>query len=189
MTMNIRTTSSRRRNPPSRGASWLRRPSAAGAELEFGRFRVVLRRRQLLADGFPVELGMRAFDILMVLLEADGALVTKGELLSRVWPGIIVTEENVKLQISTLRKALGADRDLILTECGRGYRFTGVLRADTRLEGCRPMPSERRSAPSLTLPRARGRQGWAVHSCRHSLQCSVNSSRALTGEDFAVSAQ
>jgi DNA-binding winged helix-turn-helix (wHTH) protein len=44
-------------------------------------------RRQLLADGVPVELGTRAFDLLLALLEADGSLVTKEELMSCVWPG------------------------------------------------------------------------------------------------------
>ena len=94
------------------------------AALLFGRFRVLLRQRQLLADGVPVELGTRAFDLLLVLLEADGSLVSKEELLSRVWPGIVVSEENLKVQVSALRKALGADRDVIRTEFGRGYRFT-----------------------------------------------------------------
>ena len=103
--------------------------ATAGEFLEFGRFRVLLRRRQLLADGVPVELGTRAFDLLLVLLEADGSLVTKEELMTRVWPGIIVSEENIKLQVSVLRKALGADRDFIHTEFRRGYRFTGVLRS------------------------------------------------------------
>ena len=60
--------------------------SAADATLEFGRFRLLTRRRQLLADGVPVELGTRAIDLLMVLIEADGALVTRDELLARVWP-------------------------------------------------------------------------------------------------------
>jgi DNA-binding response OmpR family regulator len=110
MTMNIRPTSSRRRNALPHGASWSRRQTGASADLEFGRFRVLLRRRQLLADGVPVELGTRAFDLLLVLLEADGALVTKEELLSRVWAGIVVSEENVKFQVAALRKALGADR-------------------------------------------------------------------------------
>jgi DNA-binding winged helix-turn-helix (wHTH) protein len=99
-----------------------------GEVLEFSRFRVLLRRRQLLADGVPVELGTRAFDLLLVLLEAEGSLITKEELLSQVWPGIVVSEGNLKLQVSVLRKALGADRDVIHTEFGRGYRFIGVLR-------------------------------------------------------------
>jgi DNA-binding winged helix-turn-helix (wHTH) protein len=77
------------------------------------------RRRQLLADGVPVDLGTRAFDLLLALLEADDSLVVKEELMSRLWPGIVVSEENIKLQVSVLRKALGADRDVIHTEFGR----------------------------------------------------------------------
>src|SRR4029077_4689793 len=75
-------------------------PAAADATLEFGRFRVLRRQRQLLADGGRVELGTRAFDLLLVLLEADGSLVTKEGLMRRVWPGIAVAEENLKVQIS-----------------------------------------------------------------------------------------
>jgi DNA-binding winged helix-turn-helix (wHTH) protein len=119
--------------PVRRDGSALIKPQASAAAaddaIEFGRFRVLARRRQLLADGVPVELGMRAFDLLMVLIEADGALVTKKELVALVWPGIFVEETNLKVQISALRKALGEDRELIRTEFGRGYRFTGVIRS------------------------------------------------------------
>ena len=51
--------------------------AAADATLEFGRFRMLLRQRRLIADGVPVELGTRALDLLLALLEADGSLVTK----------------------------------------------------------------------------------------------------------------
>jgi DNA-binding winged helix-turn-helix (wHTH) protein len=103
-------------------------PSAADTTLEFGRFRILTRRRQLLADGVPVELGTRAFDLLMVLIDAGGALVTKEELLAIVWPGIFVDASNLKVQVSALRKALGEDRDFIRTEFGRGYRFIAATR-------------------------------------------------------------
>jgi DNA-binding winged helix-turn-helix (wHTH) protein len=102
--------------------------SAAQASLDFGRFRALLRQRQLLAGGLPVDLGTRAFEILLTLLQADGSLVTKEELLARVWPGIAVAEDNVKVHVSALRKALGEDRDFIRTEFGRGYRFTAAIR-------------------------------------------------------------
>jgi hypothetical protein len=71
-------------------------PGTAYAALEFGRVRVLSRQRQLLADGVPVELGTRAFDLLLVLLEADGLLVSKGELPRRVWPGFVVSEETAR---------------------------------------------------------------------------------------------
>jgi len=125
----------RRENQPSHGAD---RPSstASHVSLEFGRFRVLLRQRQLIADGAPIELGTRALDILLVLLEADGSLVTKEQLFSRVWPGIVVAEENLKVQISALRKALGEDRDFIRTEFGRGYRFTAAVRSTVAWGAC-----------------------------------------------------
>jgi DNA-binding winged helix-turn-helix (wHTH) protein len=103
--------------------------AAQEAALEFGRFQILLRQRQLIADGMPVKLGTRAFDVLSVLLEADGSLVTKDELLWRVWPGIHVSEENLKVQILALRKMLGEDRDFIRTEIGRGYRFTAAVKS------------------------------------------------------------
>ena len=107
------------------------RPSrtAGDAVLEFGRFRLLLCRRQLIADGVPVEVGSRALDLLLALIEADGSLVTKSELLRRVWPGMVVAEDNLKVQIAALRKALGKDRDFISTEFGRGYRFAAAVRA------------------------------------------------------------
>jgi DNA-binding winged helix-turn-helix (wHTH) protein len=125
----------REQNPPSEGyhRPWTVAhepcPVADRGALQFGRFLIVPRRRELFADGVPVKLGSRALDLLLVLLEADGLLVTKDELLQRGWPGIVVSDENVKVQIAALRRALGQDRDLILTDVGRGYRFTGTVRA------------------------------------------------------------
>jgi DNA-binding winged helix-turn-helix (wHTH) protein len=123
-------------------------PGAADLALEFGRFRLLPRRRQLVADGMPIELGSRGFDLLLALLEADGSLVSKDALLRRVWLGLVVTEENLKVQISKLRKALGKDRDYIRTEFGRGYRFTGKIRSTmTRNPG--GYPTGRRYGPRL----------------------------------------
>jgi TolB-like protein/cytochrome c-type biogenesis protein CcmH/NrfG len=93
----------------------------------FGRFEIHRRRRELLADGEPVELGSRAFDILFALIEADGTVVTKSELMDLVWPGTAVEESNLSVQIHALRRALGEDRKLIQTVAGRGYRFVGEL--------------------------------------------------------------
>jgi predicted ATPase/DNA-binding winged helix-turn-helix (wHTH) protein len=93
----------------------------------FGRFCLLLDRRELLADGLPKPLGNRALDVLIVLIEARGKLVSKDELLSRVWPSTTVEENNLQFQISILRKALGRDRGLIRTDSGRGYRFVGSV--------------------------------------------------------------
>lgn len=111
-------------------------PAVVGGALEFGGFRLLVRQRQLLAGGVPVELGARAFDILMVLIEADGALVTKDELQSRVWPGVFVAQDNLKVQICALRKALGESGELIRTEHGRGYRFTATVRSTVTAPKC-----------------------------------------------------
>jgi DNA-binding winged helix-turn-helix (wHTH) protein len=89
----------------------------------FGRFLLDAHRHELLADGEPVRIGSRALDVLIVLAAANGDLVTKDELMSRVWPGVVVEENTLQFQISALRKALGPDRDFIKTISGRGYRF------------------------------------------------------------------
>src|SRR5690348_5993924 len=115
-------------------------PAVDDATLEFGRFQVLVRRRQLLADGTPVELGTRAFDLLLVLLEADGLLVPKEELLRRVWPRTVVAEDNLKVQICALRGALGEDRDFVRTEFGRGYRFTATIRSAGDWSSCQRSP-------------------------------------------------
>src|ERR1700730_9429106 len=102
-------------------------PSAL-TTIEFGRFSVLPHRRELLAEGRPLELGGRAFDVLMALIEASGAVVSKNKLMERVWPDRIVEEHNLQAQISALRRAFAADRDLIRTIAGRGYQFTGLVR-------------------------------------------------------------
>src|SRR5258705_2269756 len=95
--------------------------------IEFGRYKVVRHRRELLADGRPVELGGRAFDTLMALVDARGMVVDKDQLLSLVWPDRVVEENNLPAQIAVLRKVFGADRHLIRTVAGRGYQFTGEI--------------------------------------------------------------
>ena len=117
--------------------------SDASAIVEFGRFRVEPRRRELLADGQPIKLGGRAFDLLIALIEASGAVVSKDVLLDRVWPGRIVEENRLQNQVSALRKAFGADHDLIRTVAGRGYQFTGQIRArsaDSAVRSVRAIP-------------------------------------------------
>jgi predicted ATPase/DNA-binding winged helix-turn-helix (wHTH) protein len=102
--------------------------SGTSGIVEFGRFRIVPRRRELLAGGRPIQIGGRAFDVLMALIESRGAAVSKEVLISRVWPNRIVDDNNLQVQISVLRNAFGADRELIRTVPGRGYLFTGEIR-------------------------------------------------------------
>src|SRR5215470_3169066 len=103
------------------------RSSETLAGVAFGRFRVLPHRRELLADGRPIKLGGRAFDVLMALIEARGAVVVKDALMTRVWPDRIVERNNLQAHISALRKAFGAERELIRTIAGRGYQFTGEI--------------------------------------------------------------
>ena len=101
--------------------------SETPAIIEFGHFRIVPHRRELLADGRPINLGGRTFDLLMALIGGQGAVVSKDALMQRVWPNRIIDEKNLHAQISALRNALGADRNLIRTIAGRGYQFTGEI--------------------------------------------------------------
>src|SRR5690349_10173832 len=87
--------------------------SDAPASVAFGHFQVVPHRRELLADGQPIKLGGRAFDALMALLEGRGRVVSRDELIRRVWPGRIVAEKNLHAQISALRAAFGTEREVI----------------------------------------------------------------------------
>src|ERR1700726_1530349 len=98
------------------------------AGIAFGRFRVLPERREMLADGQLVKLGGRAFDVLMALIEACGAIVSKDALMTRVWPDRVVEGKNLHTQIVALRKAFGTDRELIRTVSGRGYQFIGEVR-------------------------------------------------------------
>jgi DNA-binding winged helix-turn-helix (wHTH) protein len=141
---------------------------AAETSLEFGPFRVLLRQRLLLADGMPIELGTRAFELLLALLEANGSLVSKEQLLTRVWPGIAVAENNVKVHVCALRKALGGDRDYIRTEFGRGYRFIATVRSTVAWSRRhRPLRWQHGSTQEL-LPRRTSRRpsrSWSVNDC------------------------
>jgi predicted ATPase/DNA-binding winged helix-turn-helix (wHTH) protein len=125
---------------------------------QFGRFRVDLHRRELLADGQSLSLGSRALDLLIVLLEARGKLVTKDELMSRVWPGTVVEENALQAQVSTIRKALGQDRDFIRTSARRGYRFVAEVTTPARQDetpsdpGATLVGQFRESPPPTNLP-------------------------------------
>jgi DNA-binding winged helix-turn-helix (wHTH) protein len=114
------------------------------ASVAFGPFRVLPHRRELLADGQPIKLGGRAFDVLMALIEARGAVVGKDALMRRVWPNRIVEENSLQAQISALRAAFGAERELIRTVAGHGYQFTGEIRilAASRDERIGPAANE-----------------------------------------------
>ncbi|MDB6090375.1 MAG: putative ATPase [Gammaproteobacteria bacterium] len=89
--------------------------------IRVGDFELYPSERMLSVAGKPLELGARAFDLLLVLVEHHGHLVTKATLLERVWPRIIVDENNLPAQVASLRRVLGAGA--IRTVPGFGYRL------------------------------------------------------------------
>ena len=89
--------------------------------ISLGQARVSLELRDVFRHGVPLRVGTRAFDILELLVSRPGQLVSKDDILRRVWPDTVVEENNLQVHVSALRKALGADRDLIRTIPGRGY--------------------------------------------------------------------
>jgi adenylate cyclase len=122
---------------------------------EFGRFRLDLRAGGLFRvrderPGEPVALGSRALDVLHVLVSRSGELVSRDEIMTAVWPGNVVEESNVTVQIAALRRVLDADRSAgswLQTVPGRGYRLVLPV---TRLEAARAAMPRRLSI--IVLP-------------------------------------
>jgi len=98
-----------------------------------------------LVDGHPAVVGPRAFDLLIVLVERAGKLVSKSELLDRVWSNLVVEENNLQVQVSALRKILGPEA--IATIPGHGYRFTLELIHDGKAA-----PKEKEAQANHNLP-------------------------------------
>jgi predicted ATPase/DNA-binding winged helix-turn-helix (wHTH) protein len=96
----------------------------------FGLFRLFAAERQLKKGDAPVQLGGRALDTLIALVERAGEVVSQKELISRVWPDVTVEETNLRVHIASLRKALGDRRGgarYIVTIPGRGYSFVAPV--------------------------------------------------------------
>jgi predicted ATPase/DNA-binding winged helix-turn-helix (wHTH) protein len=98
----------------------------AGAEpsFSFGPYQLFPRRRLLVKTGQPLQLGGRSLEILILLAERQGDVVSKSELMARTWPGITVDETALRVHVAGLRKALGdeiGDASYIKTVAGRGY--------------------------------------------------------------------
>jgi predicted ATPase/DNA-binding winged helix-turn-helix (wHTH) protein len=108
----------------------------------FGRWEVDLGGRQLRADGAVAPLGSRAFDIFEQLLLSAGELLTKEDLMRRVWAGVVVNENALHVHVAAIRKALGADRDVIDTVSGRGYRLLGAWTAVAAAAAASPAPPD-----------------------------------------------
>jgi len=96
------------------------RPVYASGECE-----IDLARLELRILGSPVPVGGRAFEVIEVLAQSAGELVTKDELMNRIWPGAVVMENTLQVHVAAVRKALGPYRSLLKTESRRGYRLLG----------------------------------------------------------------
>ncbi len=90
-----------------------------------GECEIDIARHKLRVLGSEVPIGRRAFEIIQVLVESAGQLITKDELLSRIWPDTVVLENTLQVHAVAIRKALGPCRELLKTESGRGYRLLG----------------------------------------------------------------
>jgi predicted ATPase/DNA-binding winged helix-turn-helix (wHTH) protein len=122
----------------------------ANASFTFGPFRLLTARHELLAQGVPVAIGQRALDVLFVLVARHGELVTKDELMSEVWPGIVVEENNLAVHISALRKILGQAADgksYLQTVAGRGYRFVAPVSHDATARPDQPAARDWTAVP------------------------------------------
>jgi DNA-binding winged helix-turn-helix (wHTH) protein len=103
---------------------------SADQQITFGPFLLLPAEQLLLESGKPVRVGSRALEIMAALVERAGDLVSKDELIQRVWPNTVVEETNLKVHIAALRRALGDGRDgnrYIVNIPGRGYRFVAAV--------------------------------------------------------------
>ena len=118
-------------------------------EINFGRFRLDLRRPELRRDDQPVRIYRRPLAILCALAEAKGEIVSKAELMARLWPGRVVEESNLHVHVSALRKALDehdGGHTLVATVPGRGYRLANQTSLRPTQVAKDPLP------PQLPLP-------------------------------------
>ena len=124
--------------------------------LDFGPCRLIIRSRQLIIDGQSREIGSRAFDLLKVLALARGDLVSREQIVERVWSGAAVEGTNLRVQVAIVRRALGEYRQLVKTVPGRGYLLTAdvqfVLPVPTQERGREPAAAATHS-PVTNLPR------------------------------------
>ena len=138
--------------------------------MHFGPYRIHPRQRLVLEAGRPLRLGRRAVDILLILLEQAGNVVSKQELIARVWPKSVVEDGNLRVHMAALRKALGdgqAGQRYIVTVAQRGYSFVAPLSIEPMTL---PTPgATQRPSHNLPLRRTRmlGRQALIDSLVQH----------------------
>jgi DNA-binding winged helix-turn-helix (wHTH) protein len=119
--------------------------TAPAADLiSFGPFRLCPAHRNLQKSGSPIHLSARAFDILIVLVERAGEVVSKKKLMALVWPDVTVEEGNLRFHIAALRRALEDGQSgakYVATIAGRGYCFVApISRSNANLRSVEPAP-------------------------------------------------
>jgi predicted ATPase/DNA-binding winged helix-turn-helix (wHTH) protein len=125
----------------------------------FGPFKFSGSRRLLEKAGIRVDLGARAFEILTVLVEQAGKVVSKSDLITRAWPDISVDEGSLRVHVAALRRALGdgeAGARYVITHSGRGYCFVAPIFRSDAAETDKPALHSAQKLPSR-LPRMVGR--------------------------------
>src|SRR5476651_2735422 len=98
--------------------------------ISFGPFDLIASERHLKNAGVPVDLGARAFDILMALASRPNEAVSKKDLLAWVWPDVTVEESSLRFHVASVRRALGEGKQgarFIATLPGRGYCFVARI--------------------------------------------------------------
>ncbi|MEX3969608.1 ATP-binding protein [Paraburkholderia caribensis] len=125
----------------------------AGLHLSFGETTVIPARREIMHQGNPVSVGGRAFDLLLLLLERPGTIVSKEQIVEAVWMRRVVGDNALEAQMSILRRALSRDRAAIKTIAGRGYQFIGDLHRASFAGP--PMQQESPDPPRLRSPTQR----------------------------------
>ncbi|KGC06667.1 ATP-binding protein [Burkholderia cepacia] len=113
--------------------------------IQIGTLSVDFEQRDIRRHGASLRIGGRALDILEVLHRASGSVVSKDDIMDAVWPGLIVEENRLQVHVATLRKALGASRDLIKTVPGRGYLLVASASPG-------PDPVSAAEAPAIDVP-------------------------------------
>src|SRR6188768_1562301 len=101
--------------------------------ISFAEFELDTEHRRLLRNGNPLELYAKTFDLLAFLVERNGKLVSRDEILEKVWEGQFVEDTNLSVQISALRKALGEKKNaprFLITVPGKGYKFVADLNSN-----------------------------------------------------------
>jgi predicted ATPase/DNA-binding winged helix-turn-helix (wHTH) protein len=124
----------------------------------FGPFRLCLAERRLKRDGVAVEIGARALDILIALIERSGEFVSNQNLIEKAWPNTFVDESNLRVHMVALRKALGDDKKnvrYISNIPGRGYRFVVPV---SLVSGAANISRDSRSFKSAAPGRIVGRE-------------------------------